>query len=359
MNELAEARNKIEDIDRKMAELFTERMKCSEQIASYKKENGIPILDSNREKVLVDKNEQYITENDLKPYYRQFIRSVIDVSKQYQHKLVENTRIAYSGIEGAFANIAAKRLFPDGEPVPYRNFKEAYRAVSKGSCDVAVLPLENSNAGEVGQVMDLIYEGDLYINGIYPLSISQNLLGVEGSSIGTIKKVISHPHALEQCADYITEHDFEQIQAANTAMAAKQVADAKDITMAAIASKETAALYGLTLLDHDINEDAQNATRFAVLSRNREDTINASEKASVILMFSVKNEAGMLAKAIAVIGKHGFSMNALRSRPLKTLSWQYYFYTEIEGNLISDELNRMIEEMSEYCISLKVAGATL
>jgi chorismate mutase/prephenate dehydratase len=283
---------------------------------------------------------------------------MMDISKQYQRKLIKGSRIAYSGVEGAFASIAASRLFPDGELVSYRNFKEAYRAVSHGKCDVCVLPIENSNAGEVGQVMDLMYEGELFINGIYPLRISQNLLALPGSRIEDIKKVISHPQALEQCSDYITEHDFEPVQAANTAMAARQVAEMKDPTVAAIASRETAALYGLSLLDHDINEDIDNTTRFAVLSRDREEIINSSEGTTVILMFSVKNEAGMLADAIAVIGKHGFSMNALRSRPLKTLSWQYYFYVEIAGTHASDKINAMLDEMGRYCESLKILGAS-
>ncbi|MCR5357467.1 MAG: chorismate mutase [Lachnospiraceae bacterium] len=359
MDKLTEARQSIEQIDKEMARLFVKRMGCSEQIAQYKSANGIPILDSGREKELIAKNEEYVENENLKPYYRHFMKSVMDISKQYQHKLTERMRIAYSGVEGAFANIASRRIFPDGELIAYRSFKEAYNSVVKGDCDVLVMPIENSYAGEVGQAMDLMYEGDLFINGIYPLRIRQNLLGVKGSSIESIKKVLSHPQALDQCADYIAEHDYEPVKADNTAVAAKQVAKLNDITVAAIASKETAELYGLTLLDHDINEDLQNTTRFAVLSRQREEIINAREGSTVILMFSVKNEAGMLAEAIGVIGKHGFSMNSLKSRPLKTLSWQYYFYTEIEGKHASEKINEMVKELSGYCESLKILGASM
>lgn len=358
MKDLNEIRGEIEAIDRQMAALFEKRMTCSGEISEYKKANGMPILDAGREKVLIEKNEAYIENSALKPYYRHFMQDIMDISKLYQRKLIEGVRVAYSGVEGAFAGIAASKLFPEGELVACRNFKEAYRSVTKGKCDICVLPIENSNAGDVGQVMDLMYEGDLYINGIYPLRISQNLLGVKGASIESVRKVISHPHALEQCSDYITGHDFEPIQAANTAMAAKQVAEMNDTQVAAIASRETADLYGLVLLDHDINEDLNNATRFAVLSANREEIINSSEGTTVILMFSVRNEAGMLAEAIGVIGKHGFSMNALRSRPLKSLSWQYYFYVEIEGKHASDKINAMLEEMGKYCVSLKILGAS-
>ncbi|MCR5420302.1 MAG: chorismate mutase [Lachnospiraceae bacterium] len=358
MKSLTEAREKIDEIDKQMAELFVKRMQCSKDVAEYKKENGIPILDSGREKIVLDKNEEYINDFEIKPYYRQLMQDIMDISKQYQHSILERSRIAYSGIEGAFAHIAALKLFPDAEHISCRNFKSAYNSVENGKCDVAVLPIENSNAGEVGAVMDLMYEGNLFINGIYPLRISQNLLGVEGSSIQSIKKVISHSQAIEQCTEYIERHNIEVIQSTNTAVAAKQVAMLNDISIAAIASKETAELYNLKLLDHDINEDLNNTTRFAVLSRKREDIINSSEGNTVILMFSVKNEAGMLAKAIGVIGKHGFSMNSLRSRPLKSLSWQYYFYTEIAGLHGSSGINDMIKEMSLYCEALKILGAS-
>ena len=358
MTDLKEARKNIEDIDRQMAELFVRRMQCSRNIAEYKQANGIPILDSGREKTLIEKNDAYIVENELKPYYKQFMQGIMDISKQYQHKLMEQARIAYSGIEGAFAHIAACKLFPDGEAIAFRSFRSAYKAVENGICDTVVLPIENSKAGEVGQVMDLMYEGELFINGIYPLRISQNLLGVEGSRIDKIRKVISHSQALEQCADYIEAHGMEAVQAANTAIAARQVAELNDPTVAAIASRDTAKLYGLKLLDHDINEDMNNTTRFAVLSRNREDIINSDAGTTVILMFSVKNEAGMLAKAIGVIGEHGLSMNVLRSRPLKSLPWQYYFYTEIEGKHASDRISETVKEMSSYCEFLKILGAS-
>ena len=200
-----------------------------------------------------------------------------------------------------------------------------------------------------------MYEGDLYIDGVYPLRISQNLLGIKGSRIENIKKVMSHPHALEQCDEFITSHHFERIEAVNTAIAAKQVADLNDVSIAAIASLDTAKLYGLEILKENINEDTFNTTKFAVLSRNRNAKKNDT---SLILMFAVKNEAGMLAKAIDVIGRHGFSMNALRSRHLKSLSWQYYFYAEIEGDPESDEISRMLSEMSQYCVSLKQLGTT-
>ncbi len=266
-------------------------------------------------------------------------------------------KIAYSGIEGAFANIAAGKIFPGEELLSFPSFEQAYRAVEKGRCDVVVLPIENSYTGEVAQVTDLMYEGSLFIHGIYPLRISQNLLGVPGSSLETIKKVISHSQALAQCADFITDHGFEPVQAGNTAVAAKQVSDLADPAVAAIASKETAKLYGLILLAPDINVRMNNTTRFAVLTRGQPDMDSAREKDSnIILAFAVRHEAGMLAEAIGVIGRHGFNMNSIRSRPMKELMWQYYFYVEIDGRYGKEALEQMLGELSDYCETLKVLG---
>ena len=129
----------------------------------------------------------------------------------------EKITVAYSGIEGSFASIAAGKLFPSAGRVSCKNFAEAYRKVEEGKCEMAVLPIENSYAGEVGQVMDLMFEGNLSINGVYELGVSHCLLGPQGSCLETIKKVISHPQALEQCDEYIYEHGFETIQSENTA----------------------------------------------------------------------------------------------------------------------------------------------
>ncbi|MCR5310537.1 MAG: chorismate mutase [Lachnospiraceae bacterium] len=357
MLDITVERKHIEEIDAKMAALFEERMHCAEMIGKYKIENGLKVYDPVRERELLEKNGKLIEDLTLRPYYLQFMQNVMDISKRYQHKLMEGANIAYSGIEGSFASIAVDRVFPDGNKVSFGSFREAYKAVVTGDCDAAVLPIENSSAGEVGQVMDLMYEGDLYINGVYALKISQNLLGIKGTKITDIKTVISHPQALEQCSEYISDHGFKIEQASNTARAAKEVADRKDPGIAAIASKETAELYGLSILDHDINESSVNTTRFAVFSKSRESIVSNERLSSYILMFTVKNEAGGLADAIAVIGKHGYSMRVLRSRPVKNTAWQYYFYVEVEGKLSSKEGEEMLKDLDRHCMALKVLGS--
>ena len=352
-NQLDEARDIINRVDSQMAELFVERMKAAEMVFEHKKEFGLPIFDPEREETIIQKNSALIDDDVIKGYYIDYIKNLMSVSRSYQYHMQNGLKVAYSGVEGAFAHIAAGRIFPDSNRVSFRDFKSAYNAVVNGEADVAVLPIENSYAGEVGQTIDLIFSGGLFINGIYELEIHQNLLGVPGSTVDDIKKVTSHPQALGQCHDYIKFRGFDVEEATNTAIAAKRVAELNDKSLGAIASVETAEIYGLKILEANINKSGENTTRFAVLSKVKADSPTLS---SSVLMFTVKNEAGSLANAISIIGKYGYNMTALRSRPLKKLSWQYYFYIEIDGTTNTDKGQKMIEELNGVCDKLKIAG---
>ncbi len=353
MNKLEQARRIINEVDSEMAELFVKRMRAAELVYEHKKEFGLPILDQKREDEIIEKNSALIADDVLKGYYVDYLRNMMSISRAYQYRMQCGLKVAYSGVEGAFAHIAAGRIFPKGNRVSYSDFKAAYDSVVSGECDVAVLPIENSYAGEVGQTIDLIFSGTLFINGIYELEIHQNLLGVPGAKVEDIKRVSSHPQALSQCHDYIKTRGFETEQANNTALAAKRVAEANDKSLGAIASVETAEIYGLKVIEANVNKSGENTTRFAVLSK-----VQATSAAltSTVLMFTVKHEAGSLAGAIGIIGKHGYNMTALRSRPMKKHSWQYYFYVEIDGTTDSENGASMLEELGKVCEKLKVAG---
>ena len=352
-NKLEQARKIINETDSEMAKLFVKRMRAAELVCEYKMENGLPILDQKRENELIEKNSALIKDEVLREYYIDYIKNVMSISRAYQYRMQKGLKIAYSGVEGAFAHIAAGRIFPKGERISHSDFKAAYDSVLQGKCDVAVLPIENSYAGEVGQTIDLIFSGNLFINGIYELEIHQNLLGLPDAKLEEVRKVISHPQALSQCSDYIKAHALESEEASNTAVAARTVAVSHDKSLAAIASEETAKIYGLKVIETNINKSAENTTRFAVLSKVR---AVSSAFSSTVLMFTVKHEAGSLANAIAIIGKHGYNMTALRSRPMKKHSWQYYFYVEIDGTTDTDNGKKMIEELSLVCDRLKIAG---
>ena len=352
-SKLEEARKIINEVDRQMVELFIKRMRAAELVYEYKRDMGLPILDQAREDAVIEQNAALVEDEVLRGYYMDYQKHLMGVSRAYQYRMQSGLKVAYSGVEGAFAHIAAGRIFPEGNRVSYRDFKAAYNAVITGECDAAVLPIENSYAGEVGQTMDLIFSGNLFINGIYELEIHQNLLGVPGATVQDIRRVVSHPQALSQCHDYIKMRGFETEEANNTAVAAKSVADAADRSVGAIASAETAEIHGLTVVEANVNKSGENTTRFAVLSKVRAacPTLTSS-----VLMFTVKNEAGSLANAISIIGKHGYNMTALRSRPMKKHSWQYYFYIEIDGITDTENGTDMLRELGRVCDQLKVVG---
>ena len=353
-NKLEQAREIINEVDAQMAELFVRRMRAAELVYEHKKEFGLPILDQKREDAVIAKNSARIEDEVLKGYYIDYLKHLMSVSRAYQYRMQSGLKVAYSGVEGAFAHIAAGRIFPESNRVSCRDFKSAYDAVVSGECDVAVVPVENSYAGEVGQTIDLIFSGTLFINGIYELEIHQNLLGLPGARVEDIQKVTSHPQALAQCHEYIKARGFDAEEASNTAVAAKFVAESGDKSLGAIASVETAEIYGLKVLEANVNKSGENTTRFAVLSKVQASTPTLS---SSVLMFTVKHEAGSLANAISIIGKYGYNMTALRSRPLKKHSWQYYFYIEIDGRTDTENGAKMLEELGQVCDRLKVAGA--
>ena len=354
--DLNEARREVREVDEKMRELFLRRMEAVRSIAEWKKERGLPVEDREQEAKMIRELSPLVAEEALRPFYTRFLQDTMDVSKQWQHRLMEGIRVAYSGVEGAFAHVAAMRIFPDGECVPCPSFEAAYRSVEKGTCDAAVLPIENSYAGEVGQVLDLMLSGSLHVNGVYDLLIAQNLLGLPGAETKQIKKVLSHPQALSQCQPYIQTRGFETEVLENTAAAAKAVAQRGDPSLGAIAGAETAALYGLKVLDHDINESRENTTRFAVFSGVEQIFADRRDGGAFLLLFTVKDEVGGLAKAINLISAYGFNMRVLRSRPMKDLPWHYYFYAEVEGDDGSEDGSRMISALKGVCPMVKVAG---
>lgn len=356
MNELEKNRLVINEVDRRIAELFEKRMDAAHGIALYKKEHGLQIFDAKREEEVCRRELELIRNPDYKSYYLQFIHSLMDVCKSYQALIVQGSRVAYCGIEGAWANIAARRIFPGGVIVSYPSFNAAYQAVVDGECDFAVLPVENSFAGDVTQVFDLMHAGTLYVNGMYNLRISQALLGVKGARLSDIRKVISHQQAIDQCMDFLQRHGLEVQSAVNTAVAAQEVASTGDVGLAAIASEESARLYGLEVIEKSINQNALNTTRFAVFSTVMNKAFKPSDACVFQMMFTVKNLPGALAQAVKAFGDAGFNLRSLRSRPIKDVPWQYYFYVEGEGSVLSERGDRLVEELKKNCEEVKILG---
>ena len=353
MNSLEKARETINRVDSEMAALFTERMRAAELVAAYKKEHGLPITDAEREAAVIRNGAQQVDDPILREYYVRFIQETMALSRAYQSRLLEGMRVAYSGTEGAFAHIATGKLFPSAEKIGFPDFESAYRAVENGECDAVVLPVENSTNGEVGQVMDLMFSGGLFVNRMLDLPVTQDLLVKPGTTVEEIRTVISHPQALGQCAARIREMGWRTEEYPNTALAAKFVASTNDRTVAAIASAEAAEQFGLSVSERNLNASRSNTTRFAVFTRAENTQTPGTCSA---LMFTVRNEAGALARAIDVIGHYGFNMRTLRSRPMKELLWQYYFYVEAEGDLHSPDGQNMLRALAVFCDKLKPVG---
>lgn len=324
MSELDQIRENINSIDEQMAQLFQKRMEMSARAADFKKERGLSIRDAERERELIDRNRRSIRDPAVAAYYVQFLRGILDLSCAYQSKLLNGMKVAYSGVKGAYGYLAARRMFPEAQLVAYPDFAAAHRAVELGEADSVVLPLENSCAGEVGAVMDLLFSGELYINQVLDMEIDHSLLGVEGA-----------------------------------AAAAEYVRRANDPTLAAIASEDAAEVFGLRVLERGINTMRTNTTRFAALPRtqNQPETTKKREDENFVLVFTVQNDAGSLAQTLNIIGAHGYNMRTLRSRPMKGLSWKYFFYVEAEGCINNTNGREMLQELSATCAKLRLVGA--
>lgn len=357
MNDLNETREKINAIDGEMTKLFCERMKLCKVVAEFKKTNSMPIFDAKREETVINNNLKLVEDEELKPFFVNYMKNLLNTSKEYQRSLLTGLKIAYSGIEGAYGYIVASRMYPKCELVSNSNFAKAFKSVENGECDRAVLPIENSFAGDVGEVMDLIFSGSLYINRIFDLEVEHNLMVNEGVKLSDVEIIVSHPQALAQCSKFIEQCNCKTIEEVNTAFAAKRLKESMDKKMAVIASKETADAYGLTILKEKINNSDLNTTRFASFSRilSNYKNVGASKK-NFIMVFTVKNVAGALAKCLDIIGAHGFNMRNLRSRPMKDLMWTYYFFCEIEGDLESDDAKNMLVALKTFCDRLKIVG---
>ena len=346
MNELELARQEINKADKEIAKYFEMRMKASKAIAEYKKKNLLPIYDPDRENAVIENNSKLIEDEELRQYYVLFQKNVMDVSKMYQSAIVSGTRVAYSGVEGAYAHIAARRIFPGGQHISYPNFEKAYEAVELGECDCVVLPIENSVAGEVGSNLDMIYSGGLFINGTYDLKITHNLLAKPGTALSDIELVISHSQALEQCYEYIKRNGFRTENVVNTAVAAKMVAESEQNDCAAIASKRCAELYGLEVLDENIQNSDNNYTRFVCITKKPMMYEGANH---ISLVVSCANTPGSLYEMLSKPATIGVNMIKLESCPIPGRNFEFVFFVELEASVKERNVLPMLADLERSC----------
>lgn len=366
MRNLDEIRREIDEIDSELIELFKRRMNCSKDVAIYKNANNIPVLNQARENEILDEVEKKGGEYGSSA--RLLYSNIMELSRALQHNIVgsgkelkqvirnaeselvtKDVKVAYQGIKGANGHEATINLFPEGTPVSYKSFSDVFDAVDKGEVTYGVLPVENSTAGSVSTVYDLILQHRFYIVGAFDLPIDYCLAGLKQSEASDIEKVWSHPQTLSQCAEYIAKNNFESTPYSNTAVAARDVANEKRLNLAAICSYKAAEEYGLKILDNHLQDNDDNTTRFIVISKKLYIPHNADK---ISLCFSLPHVTGSLYSVLCRFNSLGLNLTKIESRPRKDRSFEYLFYLDFTGSVQSetvlDLLSQLSAEMPEF-----------
>lgn len=360
MDLLQQARTEIDGIDAEMAALFERRMRAVADVARYKAETGKPVFDAVREAAVLDKNTARLQDETLRPYYRAFLQEAMAVSRAYQRTMLGRDMAAYQGVEGAWSHIALRRLFPFSRTVSFATWGEVFDAVHKGDAAFGVLPFENSHAGDVSTVLDLLYtHPDLIVSRMCDLPIRQDLLGVPGAALADVRTVVSHPQALAQSSVFLQQHGFATRPWNNTADAARHIAELGDPTVAAIASAETAELYGLQILAAGVNADGDNTTRFIVIERAEQPPVMTGQGQRLALLFTARHKPGQLAAVLDQIGARGFNMECIKSRPLPHVPFEYYFYVQLvcPAQSTTADCDALLETLRATCSTLRLLGA--
>lgn len=375
-SDLLDIRQKIDDIDEKIVELYKKRIDVLKDVAEYKKANAKPVLDIAREEEKISNLKSKVEGEFYKKAVEELYGQIMSTSRLYQYSIIDsevksssfgfkmldklpdtdaNTKVVYQGIEGAYSNIVAKKYFA-GKAKLYnvRSFEEAITEVLEERADYALLPIVNSCAGPVWEVYDLLRELSVYIVADYEYNIEHALMAIEESSLSDIKSVCSHIQALSQCKEYLAEHkDWQKIEIANTALAAKKVKDDKDPTQAAIAAKEAAGIYGLKILKEQVNKFKHNTTRFVVLSKQK---IYQSGASKLSISFELKHRPGTLYKILAAFLFNDINMLNIESRPIPERVWEYRFFVDLEGSLHESNVKDAIYFIEQNTKEFRILG---
>ncbi len=376
MQDLSKIREKINELDNQIINLWKERMEACLSVAQYKKENDLPILDSKREAELLNRIGN-MAGDDLEVYSRVLYDTVMTVSRSYQHKYlysdneltkkiknaVENTEklfpqkamVACQGVEGAYSEIACKKLFKYPTVSYFKTWYDVVNAVEKGLCKYGVLPIENSTAGSVNNVYDLMAEHNFYIVKSFRLKINHCLLGNNGTTLDNIREIYSHEQAINQCSDFLREHsDIKVNICENTAVAAKMVKESGRTDVAAISSENCRELYNLSLLSNDVQNKDNNYTRFICISKDME-IYPGADKTSFVL--TLPHEPGSLYHTLGRFYALGINMQKLESRPIQNKDFEFMFYFDMSVSVYDNAFYEIISELSDNCEYFNYLGS--
>lgn len=359
MRDLTEIRQDINKIDDELIKLYKKRMDCAKEVGEYKKLNNIPVLNQDRENEILDAVAE--KGGEYGPSARLLYSNIMELSRALQHNIVgsgkklnalieaagselpKGAKIACQGIKGANSHEAVLKLFPNSPYCFYSTFADVFEAVDRGECDFGVLPVENSTAGSVSTVYDLILQHRFYIVGALDLPIDYCLAGLRQSEFSDIEKVWSHPQSLSQCANYISNNNFISAPCSNTAVAARDVATEKRLNVAAICSYRAAEEYNLRILDNHLQDNDNNTTRFIVISKK----LYISDSADKIsLCFSLPHVSGSLYSVLCRFNSLGLNLTKIESRPIEGSDFEYLFYLDFTGNVRSKNAIDLICQLS-------------
>ena len=265
-----------------------------------------------------------------------------------------SARVVFQGAEGSYSQAAMMKYFGEGvNSFHVDTFREAMSAIDEGSADFAVLPIENSTAGIVNEIYDLLVEFENYIVGEQIIKIEHCLLGVPGAAIQDIKTVYSHPQSLMQSARYLADHDWRQISMQNNAFAARKVAQEQDKTQAAIASEQAGSIYGLQVLKKGVNHSDTNSTRFIIVTNQK---IFRKDAGKVSICFEVPHESGSLYHMLSHFIYNDLNMTKIESRPIEGRNWEYRFFVDFEGNLADSAVKNALRGLRDEARNMKILG---
>ena len=374
--DITELRGEIDKIDDELLKLFCARMELSAQVADYKRERGLPIYVPAREREILQ-NVAQKAGTEFSDYARSLYSTIFELSRGYQARrngkeitlfreitaAIENTprlfprsaMVACQGVEGAYSQLACEKIFPNPMILYFKNFEGVFSAIEKGMCRYGVLPIENSTAGSVNQVYDLMIQHNFSIVRTFRLKVDHNLLVNPGTKLEDIREIYSHQQAISQCAGFLAKLPNVNVMAVeNTAVAAEMVASSGRKDVAALSSRSCAQLYGLENIAPSIQDKGNNRTRFICISKNLE-IYPGADKTSIMMI--LPHKPGALYRVLARIYTLGINVTKLESRPLPDREFEFMFYFDLETSIYSEEFVQLMCELDDFCEEFKYLGS--
>ena len=376
MEDLSDIRKEIDSIDTQIVELFKRRMSCADAVAAYKRAHDLPVLDRSRERELLSRRTAQVPE-DMKVYTEVLFELLMEASRNRQGErlgtgghTVEQIRdalahspelfprdayVACQGVEGAYQQIATDRIFRHANIGYFDTFDAVFRAVEENYADFGVLPIENSTAGSVNQVFDLMMRHNFHIVRTCRLKVDHNLLAKPGCGLGDIRHIYSHEQAINQCGEFLSSLEGVTVHACeNTAMASKMVAESERRDVAALASRACARIYGLDVLASSVQDQGNNYTRFACISKDLAIYPGADRST---FMLVVNHEPGALYKVLAKFYDLDINIIKLESRPIPDRDFEFMFYFDIDCPAASPEFFTLVRSLESTCEEFRYLGS--